>query len=103
TTSEFLQQFGLTGLAELPHVEQTPLEGQNGHQAQLAVQPEIPGLAQLEGEGTESPGIAVNGSKAVATEGPEASANAPEEIEQMESPVCTLEANEIGPEEAETE
>ena len=50
TTSEFLQQFGLTSLTELPHVEQAILESQNGHQAQEqeaapdAVQPEIPGL-----------------------------------------------------------
>jgi segregation and condensation protein B len=50
TTSEFLQQFGLTSLTELPHVEQAILESQNGHKAQEqetvpdAVQPEIPGL-----------------------------------------------------------
>ncbi|HEX7736308.1 MAG TPA: SMC-Scp complex subunit ScpB [Ktedonobacteraceae bacterium] len=44
TTSEFLQQFGLTTLTELPHIEQAVLESQNGHQASTAVQPAIPGL-----------------------------------------------------------
>lgn len=48
TTSEFLQQFGLTNLNELPHVEQTSLESQNGHREQAqdtageALQPEMP-------------------------------------------------------------
>ncbi len=43
TTSEFLQQFGLTSLHELPHIEQTTSESQNGQIADM-VQPEIPGL-----------------------------------------------------------
>lgn len=47
TTPEFLQQFGLTGLNQLPHVEQAALDHQNGQveQGPEAVQPEIPGLA----------------------------------------------------------
>src|SRR5215469_10481918 len=52
TTPEFLQQFGLTGLGELPHIEQAELTGRsgNGHTQSVAepVQKEIPGL---EGEG----------------------------------------------------
>lgn len=62
TTSEFLQQFGLTSLQELPHVEQTESEHQNGHaeqgaldtqngsivQAARATQPEMPGLDATE-------------------------------------------------------
>ncbi|HEY0756432.1 MAG TPA: SMC-Scp complex subunit ScpB [Ktedonobacteraceae bacterium] len=48
TTAEFLQQFGLTALAQLPHVEQAALASQNAHQAQPVVpeatQPEMPGL-----------------------------------------------------------
>jgi segregation and condensation protein B len=47
TTSEFLQQFGLTSLTELPHIDTAALHGQNGHKEQpgetTAVQPEIPG------------------------------------------------------------
>lgn len=60
TTAEFLQQFGLTSLTELPHVEQTALDGQNGHKAQElagaseAVQPEMPGL-DLEGNASAQP------------------------------------------------
>lgn len=52
TTPEFLQQFGLTSLDELPHIEQAALENQNGHkeqeQATEAVQPEIPGMETTE-------------------------------------------------------
>lgn len=50
TTPEFLQQFGLTSLTELPHVDQVALESQNGHKEQEhdglpeTVQPEIPGM-----------------------------------------------------------
>jgi segregation and condensation protein B len=50
TTAEFLQQFGLTSLTELPHVPQAILDsqGQNGHapeeNAPAAIQPEIPGM-----------------------------------------------------------
>jgi segregation and condensation protein B len=44
TTSEFLQQFGLTALAELPHIKEAALESQNGQQAPATVQPVIPGL-----------------------------------------------------------
>lgn len=50
TTSEFLQQFGLTTLAELPHVEQMSSEQQNGRQQEKgqatmeSIQPEIPGM-----------------------------------------------------------
>ncbi len=44
TTSEFLQQFGLTSLTELPHIEQVTLESQNGHTAQQALQTPIPGM-----------------------------------------------------------
>jgi segregation and condensation protein B len=55
TTPEFLQQFGLTTLTELPHVdvEQTA-ESQNGRQEKIenaasdAVQPEIPGMEATE-------------------------------------------------------
>lgn len=36
TTSEFLQQFGLTSLQELPHIEQNTLEAQNGHGEPIA-------------------------------------------------------------------
>lgn len=50
TTPEFLQQFGLTRLTDLPHVEQTTLEMQNGHSVQQisaeAIQPEIPGMEE---------------------------------------------------------
>lgn len=46
TTAEFLQQFGLTSLTELPHVEQAVLEGQNGHATRQleAVQTVMPGM-----------------------------------------------------------
>ena len=50
TTPEFLQQFGLTALDELPCVEQAAAEGQNGHQKVNpgaptdTTQPEIPGM-----------------------------------------------------------
>ena len=46
TTSEFLQQFGLTNLTELPHIDQAVLAGQDGHQVQPleAVQPIMPGM-----------------------------------------------------------
>jgi segregation and condensation protein B len=50
TTPEFLQQFGLTTLDELPYVEQTSGEDQNGQQTANhnlptdAVQPAIPGM-----------------------------------------------------------
>ncbi len=55
TTPEFLQQFGLTTLTELPHVdvEQTVVS-QNSHQEKIenaasdAVQPEIPGMEATE-------------------------------------------------------
>lgn len=40
TTPEFLQQFGLTSLSELPHVEQAALDSQNG-QAEQAQTDEI--------------------------------------------------------------
>ncbi|MEO7018969.1 MAG: SMC-Scp complex subunit ScpB [Ktedonobacteraceae bacterium] len=43
TTSEFLQQFGLTSLHELPHIEQATPESQSSHIADM-VQPEMPGL-----------------------------------------------------------
>jgi segregation and condensation protein B len=46
TTSEFLQQFGLTTLAELPRVEPVSQEHQNGHMQ--SVQPEIPGMEARE-------------------------------------------------------
>lgn len=55
TTSEFLQQFGLTTLTELPHVDgEQAAESQNGHQEKIenaasdAVQPEIPGMEATE-------------------------------------------------------
>jgi segregation and condensation protein B len=54
TTSEFLQQFGLTTLADLPSVEQTGSERQNGHLQEQrhpltkGVQPEIPGMEAKE-------------------------------------------------------
>ncbi|HEY1348781.1 MAG TPA: SMC-Scp complex subunit ScpB [Ktedonobacteraceae bacterium] len=54
TTSEFLQQFGLTTLADLPSVEQTDPEYQNGYQQKQgqpfteSVQPEIPGMEAKE-------------------------------------------------------
>lgn len=54
TTSEFLQQFGITSLADLPHVEQAERASQNGNshehvgQATELIQQTIPGL---EGEG----------------------------------------------------
>jgi segregation and condensation protein B len=54
TTSEFLQQFGLTTLAELPYVEPVSSEYQNGHQQEQrsapmnSVQPEIPGMEAKE-------------------------------------------------------
>ena len=64
TTPEFLQQFGLTTLTELPHVEQVTPESQNGHQEQdenvsaSVVQPEMPGMgepsAPVEVEQTET-------------------------------------------------
>lgn len=50
TTPEFLQQFGLTSLTELPHVDQVAPESQNGHEKQEhatpleTIQPEIPGM-----------------------------------------------------------
>lgn len=50
TTPEFLQQFGLTTLDELPYVEQAAGESQNGHQREKhsvptdATQPEMPGM-----------------------------------------------------------
>jgi len=54
TTSEFLQQFGLTTLAELPCVEPLNQEDHNGHQqeqhsvALTGIQPEIPGMEAKE-------------------------------------------------------
>lgn len=48
TTAEFLQQFGLTNLTELPHVEQPAPEGQNGHQERE--EDASPGTAQSEME-----------------------------------------------------
>ena len=54
TTPEFLQQFGLTTLDELPYVEQMAREDQNGHQKGNhnvptdAVQPEMPGMRAKE-------------------------------------------------------
>lgn len=52
TTPEFLQQFGLTSLSELPHVEQTVLDGpgEKGRAApeKAIVQTEIPGLESAE-------------------------------------------------------
>jgi segregation and condensation protein B len=53
TTSEFLQQFGLTSLTELPHVKQVTLESQNGHTAQQALQTHIPGREASAPEATE--------------------------------------------------
>ncbi len=52
TTPEFLQQFGLTALHELPHIDQAVLNSQNGN-AQMAksvdvVQSEMPGLERAE-------------------------------------------------------
>jgi segregation and condensation protein B len=47
TTAEFLQQFGLTSLSELPHVDQAVLESQNGHGAPAlatTTQPPMPGM-----------------------------------------------------------
>ena len=50
TTPEFLQQFGLTSLTELPHIDQAAPESQNGHEGQEhatpleTIQPEIPGM-----------------------------------------------------------
>lgn len=62
TTADFLQQFGLTSLTELPHVEQATLENQNGPKVQEAepeaVQPEIPGMeanAPVETSETSTP------------------------------------------------
>lgn len=59
TTSEFLHQFGLTSLSELPHIEQAKPESQNDHQEQITaesqnghtaevVQQEMPGLETRE-------------------------------------------------------
>jgi segregation and condensation protein B len=52
TTPDFLQQFGLTNLNELPHIDQTNLEGQNGNghieQAGALIQQEMPGLGITE-------------------------------------------------------
>jgi segregation and condensation protein B len=54
TTPEFLQQFGLTTLDELPYVEQMTQGNQNGHQTGNhsvptdAVQPEMPGMRAKE-------------------------------------------------------
>jgi segregation and condensation protein B len=53
TTPEFLQQFGLTSLDELPHVDQAALENHNGHkeqrdQATKPMQPEMPGMETTE-------------------------------------------------------
>jgi segregation and condensation protein B len=52
TTAEFLQQFGLTNLNELPHVNQAVLDEQNrdmqAGQAEEVVQQEIPGLEKTE-------------------------------------------------------
>lgn len=56
TTPEFLQQFGLTALAELPYIEQGGPESQNGHQQEKnhastqSIQPEIPGMEAEENE-----------------------------------------------------
>lgn len=50
TTAEFLQQFGLTSLTDLPHVPQAVLDGQpqNGQapaeSSSAPIQPEIPGM-----------------------------------------------------------
>jgi segregation and condensation protein B len=57
TTSEFLQQFGLTSLHELPHIEQATLESQHGQSEQVALvnQNEHTGDAvQLEMTGLET-------------------------------------------------
>ena len=72
TTSEFLQQFGLTNLAELPHVAQAVLENQNGHtvQALEAVQPAIPGLETSPPE-TPQPAISSVETTPLAGEQPE--------------------------------
>jgi segregation and condensation protein B len=54
TTPEFLQQFGLTSLDELPHVEQVAPSGQNGHQQGQVptetetIQPGMPGTEATE-------------------------------------------------------
>jgi segregation and condensation protein B len=50
TTAEFLQQFGLTNLTELPHIEQAALDTQNGHAeaGTDAIQQEIPILEMAE-------------------------------------------------------
>ncbi len=54
TTPEFLQQFGLTALDELPYVEQAVPQGQNGRQKEdhsapmETTQPEIPGMEAKE-------------------------------------------------------
>lgn len=64
TTPEFLQQFGLTNLTELPHVQQAILGSQGGQSAlggiPAAVQPAIPGL-----EASSSYGQAVSPAEAV--------------------------------------
>ncbi len=50
TTAEFLQQFGLTSLSDLPHVQQTVLDGQEqpanvlAEHSLAAIQPEMPGM-----------------------------------------------------------
>ncbi len=50
TTPEFLQQFGLTALNELPYVAQAVAQSQNAHQKEShraptdAAQPEMPGM-----------------------------------------------------------
>lgn len=52
TTTEFLQQFGLTSLTDLPHIEQATQDNQNGQKSQKPdqevvsenMQPEMPGM-----------------------------------------------------------
>jgi segregation and condensation protein B len=59
TTPDFLQQFGLTTLAELPHIEQAGTESQNGHHhepeqlEQLTLEGQH-GLDHESGQGTQN-------------------------------------------------
>jgi segregation and condensation protein B len=61
TTPEFLQQFGLTHLRELPYVEQSsldePAEAAQASQAADVVQPEMPGLDGADGTAARAPSL----------------------------------------------
>ncbi|SRR5258708_1866040 len=64
TTPDFLQQFGLTSLTELPRVELPGPESQNGHHedqdaATETVQQEIPGLEAMEEQAQDAAAEAV--------------------------------------------